>query len=185
MWKRKGKLIIIINYSQVLLILIIHVIDHHLNHYHYGLVVLRLEPRVCVNGFHIWCAIELECICVGRCCAHTGACVNISSEWVDRGVSEDWILYQLLAVMLCIVSRTMKSKSVIENSKSWEWTRNRAQRIKKEKNCTPGTAPNFFFVISFWLRSCFSNWLKNIGKRNLRQKRTERRKKNVRCSSVI
>lgn len=131
-----------------------HVIDHHLNHYHYDRrCVLRLAACVCVWMDSTFCVS-----------VHTGACVNIASEWLDRGVlRKDWILYQLLAIMLYIVSfaglflslshfeTTMKSKSV-------DWKLKELGVSQKKKNVP--LAPRRIFVISFWLRSCFSNWLK-------------------------
>lgn len=144
---RNGKLIIIINYSH----LITHVIDHHLNHYHYGLCVV---VPVCVG------------VCVCEWVSHngvqcTGACVNILPEWFDRGV---WKIEYTLSIVGPIVSvlifhslffflpHSIKWRWwnrnriwVIENSKSWEWTR----KLK-----ILDTAPNF--VIPFFLdHSCF------------------------------
>lgn len=96
----------------------------------------------------------------------TGACVNILPEWFDRGV---WKIEYTLSIVGPIVSvlifhslffflpHSIKWRWwnrnriwVIENSKSWEWTRN----LK-----ILDTAPNF--VIPFFLvHSCFSNWFK-------------------------
>lgn len=137
--KTGGKLIIIINYSQVLLILIIHVIDHHLNHYHYGRCVA-----------FTWISVWMR---FGTLCARVHVLICLWLEWFDQGVWKIGYFINSVCVCVCVVYFFVHFIWI-----EWRWNRNRLIENLKElgvnqKTKTFGTAPNF--VIPFRWYSCF------------------------------
>lgn len=155
------KLIIFINYSQVSLILIVHVIDHHLNHYHYAL--RSLHYYVYLNDWVDVYASKRTWFSYVLC---TGACVNMFGlDGSTERRLNDLMFYQLLDTIhcyclcafshlfylscMCVVYGIHFTFSTFHmNDKieiGWLKTKKRVgieSRVKWEKKLV-GTAPNF------------------------------------------